>query len=128
MPATHTLDLVPIPRGMVWVDEHDWVPAQHATEYSVAGALLVDAGLRLAGRPITLQAEDDAGWIARSVLADLRALASDPGATYLLTLADGRAFDVMFAPDSPITAHPIARPELPASTHPYVATVRLLEV
>lgn len=128
MPATHTLDLVPIPRGMVWADEHDWVPAQQATEYSITGAMLVDAGLRLAGRPITLQAQDDAGWIQRSVLASLRALASDPGAVYLLTLADGRAFNVMFAPDSPIEARPIARPEIPASTHPYVATVRLLEV
>lgn len=126
----HMLDLVPLPRGMVWVDEFDWVPAVQATEYSITGALLVDAGVRLAGRPITLQADDDAGWLGmtRLVLANLRALASAPGATYLLTLADGRAFDVMFAPEDPITARPIARPELPAPSHPYVATVRLIEV
>lgn len=129
MPTTHhTLQLIPLPRGMVWVDEHDWVAAQHATEYSITGALLVDAGTRLAGRPITLQGEADAGWIRRDVLAQVRALANAPGATYTLTLADDRVFIVMFAPDQPISARPIARPELPPASHPYAATVRLIEV
>ena len=49
-------------------------------------------------------------------------------ATHALTLADGRAFTVSFAPGTPITATPVARPELPPSHHPYVATVRLIEV
>ena len=124
----HTLATVQIPRGLVWVDEHDWTPVESATEYSITGALLVDAGTRLAGRPITLQADTDAGWMPRSTLLQLQALAAVAGATYALTLADGRAFTTMFAPGQPITARPIARPELPASTHPYVATVRLIEV
>lgn len=128
MPATHTLDLTPLPRGMVWIDEHDWVPAQHATEYSITGALLVDAYERLAGRPITLQAQDDAGWIRRDALAALYGLASDPGATYTLTLADGRVFSVMFAPEGPIEARPVGRPELPGPDNPYIATVRLIEI
>ena len=124
----HTLDSVQIPRGMVWVDEHDWTPAETATEYSITGALLVDAAMRLAGRPITLEAQEDAGWIRRDALTALVALASVPGATYTLTMADGRVFTVMFAPGQPITARPVARPELPTATHPYVATVRLIEV
>lgn len=124
----HTLDSIQIPRGMVWVDEHDWTPAETATEYSITGALLVDAAMRLAGRPITLEAQEDAGWIRRDALTALVALASVPGATYTLTLADGRVFTVMFAPGQPITARPVARPELPADTHPYVATARLIEV
>ena len=126
----HTLGTLPIPRGMVWTDEHDWVPVAKATEYSITGALLVDVGAMQGGRPITLQGEDDAGWLGmtRSLLADLRALASVPAATYPLTLADGRTFTVMFAPGNPITARPIARPELPTATHPYIATVRLIEV
>ena len=56
MPTTHhTLATIQIPRGLVWVDEHDWTPVESATEYSITGALLVDAGTRLAGRPITLE-------------------------------------------------------------------------
>ena len=126
--AHHLLGVLPIPRGMVWVDEHDWIAVAKDTEYSITGALLVDVGVMQAGRPITLSAETDAGWIARSALQQLRALAADPLATYTLTLADGRTFTVMFAGDQPIEATPVARPELPADTHPYVATVRLIEV
>lgn len=124
----HLLDTVQIPRGMVWADEHNWVEAESATEYSITGALLVDSGVRLAGRPITLQAEDDSGWIRRDALLSVRALAAVPGAQYTLALADGRSFTVMFAPGDPISAHAIARPEIPTDRHPYVATVRLIQV
>lgn len=126
--ATHTLGAVALPRGMVWADEHDWLPVQKATEYSTTGALLIDAGARLAGRPITLQAASNAGWITRSALAALRALAATPEAVHTLTLADGRAFSVQFAAGDCITATPVGRPELPTDSHPYVATVRLIEV
>lgn len=125
-PKFHTLGAVQIPRGMVWVDEFNWSPVEKALEYSVTGALLVDVGVRQAGRPITLQAEGDAGWIRRDVLQALQALADVPDGTYLLTLADGREFTVQFAPN-PIEATPLGRPELPSAQHPFVATVRLIE-
>jgi hypothetical protein len=129
MSATfHTLGTLQIPRGMVWADEHNWLPVEKDMEYSLTGALLVDAAVRQAGRPITLQADDNAGWIERGVLQDLRALASVPDATYLFTHADGREFTVMFSPDDPLQAVPVGRPELPADTNPYIATVRLIEV
>jgi len=131
--ATHTINGVPIPRGLVWVDEHDWTPVQKSAEYSTTGALLVDSGVRQAGRPITLQAQDDAGWsgatrMTRAKLDTLRQMAAAPTAVYPLLLADGRAFDVMFAPENPIEAHPVGRPELPPPAHPYVVTLRFLEV
>ena len=130
MPSTHhTLASLQLPRGMVWVDEFSWHPVEKSIEYSLTGALLIDAGTRQAGRTITLQGDGDAGWIRRSVLLALRALAEDADASHTLELADGRTFTVQFAPgDNPIEATPIARPELPADTHPYVATVRLIEV
>jgi len=52
----HTLGAIQIPRGMVWVDEFDWNPVEKSIEYSITGALLIDSGVRLAGRTITLQA------------------------------------------------------------------------
>lgn len=64
----------------------------------------------------------------RGVVAQLYALAGSTSATHTLTLADGRAFTVMFAPDSPFEAKPVGRPELPTATNPYYATLRLIEV
>ena len=129
MPTTHhTLGSINVPRGMVWTDEFDWHAVEKNTEYSLTGALLVDVATRQAGRAITLQGSESAGWVTRAVLQQLYALAAQPGAVHMLQLADGRTFDVQFAPGTPIEARPIARPELPLSTHPYAATLRLIEV
>lgn len=124
----HTLGAIQIPRGMVWVDEFAWQPVEKSAEYSITGALLIDSGVRLAGRAITLQSDTDAGWITRATLLALQALAAAPEGVHTLTLADARTFTVQFAPGECLAATPIARPELPASAHPYVATVRLIEV
>lgn len=127
----HTLGDIVIPRGMVWSDEFDWSARQASLEYSIGGAALVDVAVKQAGRPITLTGDDDAGWISRATVQALHELCvADPTATLALVLADGRPFDVQFAPgeESPISAHSISRPELPADTHPYVATVRLITV
>lgn len=126
----HTLGAIQIPRGMVWSDEFAWSGYERASERSTTGALLLDAGLKKKGRPITLQGQQDAGWINRQLLEQIVALA-DAAAfdTHVLTLADGRVFNVKFAPvDLPVSGEPLARPELPVADYPYVAIVRLITV
>ena len=125
----HDLNGISIPSGLVWADEFEWADAESASEYGITGALLIDAAERLSGRPITLEGQDDAGWLERSALLSVPALADVPGATYAFTHHDGRVFTVAFAPGgNPISARPVARPELPPSDWPYVAIIRLIEV
>jgi hypothetical protein len=128
-PKFHSLAGLQIPRGMVWTDEFGWSRVEKSLEYSLTGAALIDAGVRLAGRPISLQGEVDAGWIKRGALTALQALAeTDPTAEHTLVLADGRTFTVQFAPGLPVEGKPVARPELPVEHYPYAATVRLITV
>ncbi len=128
-PKFHALGALQIPRGMVWSDEFGWNPVEKSLEYSLTGAALIDAGVRQAGRPITLQGEADAGWIKRGGLVALQALnAADPVGEHALVLADGRSFNVQFAPGLAVEGKPLARPELPAEDYPYIATVRLITV
>ena len=126
--AGHLLNGIELPRGMLWVDEFDWSAVEKSVDRSITGALVIDAMARVEGRPITLQAVEDQGWIRRQTLLAVKALAEEPGAEYALVLADGRGFTVQFAADSPVSARPISRPELPETTHPYVATLRLITV
>ena len=126
--AGHFLNGIELPRGMLWVDELNWSAVQKTVERGITGAQIIDAAARIEGRPITLQAVEDQGWIRRATLLAVRALADAPGVQYSLQLADGREFTVQFAADDPIAATPISRPELPAATHPYVATLRLITV
>ncbi|CAN7474979.1 hypothetical protein [Variovorax paradoxus] len=126
----HTIAGLRIPRGMVWVDEFKWSAVSRASSRSVTGALLLDGALKKKGRPITLQAEPDAGWIDRADLQAIQDLAdADPFAPLVLTLADGRTFTVQFAPvETPVEGDTVGRPELPATDSPYVAVVRLITV
>lgn len=126
--AGHFLNGIELPRGMLWVDEFNWSAVQKSVERGITGAQIIDAAARIEGRPITLQAVEDQGWIRRTTLQAVQALADAPDGQYRLRLADGREFTVQFAADDPIAATPISRPELPAATHPYVATLRLITV
>ncbi|WP_255439747.1 hypothetical protein [Comamonas sp. Z3] len=126
--AGHFLAGIELPRGMLWVDEFNWSAVQKTVERGITGAQIIDAAARIEGRPITLQAVEDQGWIRRATLLTVQGLANVPDAQYSLKLADGREFTVQFAADDPIAATPISRPELPAATHPYVATLRLITV
>ncbi|CAM4082618.1 Cyclic nucleotide-binding domain-containing protein [Comamonas aquatilis] len=126
--AGHWLNEIELPRGMLWVDEFDWSAVAKAVDRSITGALVIDAMAVIEGRPITLQAVEDQGWIARQTLLAVQALAQEPGAQYPLVLADGRSFSVQFAADNPVSAKPVARPELPPADYPYVATLRLITV
>lgn len=118
---------VQIPRGMIWTDEFSWTAVEAVSEYGIGGALIVDAATKLDGRPITLEAEDDAGHIERSVLLQVMALADVPLGIFTLTLADGRVFSVMFAPGEPVSARlAVGRPEVPVTSTRYAATFRFV--
>ena len=126
--AGHFLNGIELPRGMLWVDEFNWTAVEKTVERSITGAQIIDVVARIAGRPITLEAVEDQGWIHRATLLAVQALVDAPGGQYPLRLADGREFTVQFAAEDPIAAAPVSRPELPAGTHPYVATLRLITV
>lgn len=129
MALYHILDTVQIPATMRWVDEYAWSQVASSSEYSIAGSLLVDVGTRLSGQPVTLEGTADTSWITRAALDALYALAAVPGATYTLTLADGRSFSTMFAPgEEPISAAQVSPLAVPPADWPYYATIRLIKV
>lgn len=88
-----TLTLDP---DLLWADEFEWAATEQSVERSVTGALIIQAGTRLAGRPITLQPEDDAAaWMTRADMTQLQAWADAAGQVMTLTLR-GVAHHVMF--------------------------------
>jgi hypothetical protein len=127
----HSLAGISINAGCRWTDEFSWSPVKSSAEHSITGALIVDQGVRLAGRPITLEASDEGGWkdMTRDRVIQLRALTAQAGLTFPLTLADGRSFTVIFRPgEEPFDARPLADRENPPTDWPYIITLRLTEV
>ena len=72
---------------LFWVDENDWHPVEQTSTRTITGALTVQTAARIAGRPITLQPEDDrSGATSLATLTQLRNWAAVPGQVLELTL------------------------------------------
>ena len=124
-----TLGAVTLPGDLRWADELAWSAVTRSAEYSLTGSLIIQEAVKLAGRPITLEAKSEAQgyvWLERATALSLKALAETPGWTGILTLADSRSFTVIFR-DEGVTAEPVihqtASTEL--STAPYTFTLKL---
>lgn len=134
--ADITLGGVTLPEDLQWIDEYadgsDLVG--QVAEPSITGALMIQASAQQAGRKMTLQGrlEGQVGFAAvpRSVIDSLRTLAATPAAVYSITIADGRAFSVIFRrSDGPaIEATPIKHIAPVQSDDWYFPTIRLLMV
>lgn len=80
---------------MWWRDEYGYSSLkQSAPVYTLSGAVDIQQGTMLAGRPITLDCTH--ARIKRSELEQLQAWVQMPELTMTLTHPDGRTFNVMF--------------------------------
>lgn len=103
----YSLNGVTLPYGLLWVNEHEWAPIEQSTDYGLTGALIVQRGAKLAGRPITLQGGADRAWITQTTLDAVTALLTTTAAMALI-LPDGRSFSVIWDHNGPpISAEPI---------------------
>lgn len=85
-----------LPDLLRWTDEHDWSPlAQAQPQYSLGGAVIVQQGSKLAGRPVTLGGEDDHNWLRRETLATLHDWAAVPELELTLDYHGGK-YNVIF--------------------------------
>jgi hypothetical protein len=80
----NTLNDIEIP-GLIWSDEFDWTGVVSEVSPAVNGNLVVQEAAVTSGRPVTLKGGADFGWLKRSALLALQALAAVPEATYTLS-------------------------------------------
>ena len=126
---TYQTTTITLPAGLRWDDEYDWHPMQSVSKRAIDGSLILEATAIPSGRPITLNAGDNYGWITKATVDALRAQLAVPGRQFTLTLADGRSFQVMAAPEkNAIEARPLLPRGNPSGTDYYIATLHLIEV
>ncbi|MFM9881197.1 MAG: hypothetical protein ACKVOO_12405 [Burkholderiaceae bacterium] len=119
-----------LPDDLSWSDEFTWSPIEQTKSYTTTGALLIEEGVRQAGRPITLEGGENRAWCTRQLVTTLYAWCAVAGITMTLVLrAQARSvtfdrergalegFPVLFYADGSIDASDF-----------YVPTIRLLEL
>lgn len=124
------VDALIMPEDLWWEDETDWTPvSQSDDEFTVTGSLLVDTGVKQAGRPITLAGSEGASWVKRSLVLALMALAAIPGKKITLTIHE-RTFTVIFnhSDGKPLEATPIYKKSPPDDEDYYWLIIRFKEV
>lgn len=123
------LDSIELDDQLEWTDEFDWDAVTQELERSIGGALLVQEGIKLHGRPITLKANGGV-WTPLSVVRQLEALRDQRLKVMSLVLPDGREFSVIFnrADGPPIKATQVFRTVNPSPAEIYDIELRLITV
>ena len=124
-----TLDGLPLPTGLLWLDECAVATVSQSVRRTLDGGLVVFyTGLR-AGMPITLQSEADAGWLTRAQVDAVAVRASSPGGVFVLQIRD-LSYQVMFRHHDPpaFEAKPLIARLNPSADDFYLATLKLMTV
>jgi hypothetical protein len=125
---TYGVTPLALPDDLLWVDEDAWRAVEQRTQYTITGALLVEAYAKQSGRTITLQGGPDYAWMPRATLDTLRAWAALPAQAFVLNL-HGTDYDVILDHAAgAITAAPVIDYATPAADDPYAVTLRFLEI
>lgn len=126
-----TLEEIVLP-DLLWQDEFDWEPVKTSATWGVEGSLILQKGVKLAGRPITLRSPgDDMGWVLREVLLALYSWAADPTTQmtlYLEKAPDTRSFVVQFGESPAINASPVKGWADHQTDDNYVLELKLIQV
>ncbi|AXY83368.1 hypothetical protein [Acidovorax phage ACPWH] len=121
-----TLTLNP---DLMWSDENNWNPVEQSVERTVTGATVVMSSLRVGGRPITLEPEDDSSaWMVRNAVDALRNWAAVPGKEMTLTLRGVPRTVIFRHQDGGFEARPVIHYNDVVPTDFYLCTIRLMEI
>ena len=127
-----TSETVPLEDGFLWSDEFDWKPIEQKQERAINGALIIQEGKKLTGRPITLiPPVQGMGWIKRKHLRTILEW-SALGEQFVIEfeyLHDQRRFNVIFNHEAgAIEAKPVKEHPTVSEEDYYIVTMRFTEV
>lgn len=98
--TTIVLGGVTLSGSLIWEDKDSYNGVAQNVRRTLGGGLVVYHQPLSKGRPITLTATEETGWITRAMLDSLQVMAESAGAVYTLNL-HGFVTDVMFRHHEP---------------------------
>lgn len=123
-----TQEVIEFPQDFRWIDEHEWqAVAQTQPERTLSGSQIIQQGVKLAGRTITLSADNV--WISLEKVRKLRDWTDVSELKMTYTHYDGRSFTVIFAlHEQALKAEPVqfSTPEL--ADERYTITLKFITI
>lgn len=124
-----TLDGITLNNSMVWVERYASQKVVQTVKRTLGSVPVVYAGLMEKGTLITLRATEEYGWIKKSVVSQLLAIAEVPGGVYILNF-NGTQYSVVFRHhDSPaVDMEPLIPRTADGSDDYFIGEIKLLTV
>lgn len=124
-----TLNGVVLNGSLQWTDRHSYVPVAQEVLTTLGGNPVVYSKGLNGDRPVTLEANEETGWITKTMLDALYGLASVPGAVYTLDI-HGEVMNVVFAHHAPpaIDFKPLQPRAVPLPDDRYIGTMKFITV
>lgn len=123
------LDTITLSPHMLWVDEFEYQDVLQSNNRTLGGRQIVFSQTLVGGRPITLEAQEDQGWLTRTQVDQVKTLSSVSGASYSLTIG-AQNFTVMFRHEEPpaFLARPLVfRVDAPGTDY-FTAVIKLFTI
>jgi hypothetical protein len=125
---TYSSTTLTLPDDLLWTDEFAWTPVTVSSSYSAGGSLLINRGVKLAGRPITLQGGATWAWMDRTTALALLDWVAISGAQFTLSYRSV-SYTVKFSPNAaPLEVSPVVDYTDPDGSDFYFATMRFVVV
>jgi len=123
---------VSLTHDLIWRDEYLFNPVLASVAPTIGGGVYVqEFAAQTAGRPITLEATATQGWLLKTTVDALHALAAVPGATYPLVMGSATT-TVRFAQETdggPIQMTPVIDlAGIVPDTVYYIGTIHLMQM
>lgn len=124
-----TLDGITLSGSLQWKDRFSHSPVAQSTKRTLGGGLVVFSKGLVAGRPVTLEATEETGWITKAMLDSLASKAAVPGAVYSLDY-HGEVLSVVFRHDEPpaLDFLPLVPKAAPDAGDYFIGALKLLSV
>lgn len=115
--------------NMIWADRHRWSPVAQSVRQTLGGAQIVYSSSLMGGRPITLVAVEDQGWLTLAQLQAVQEMADQSGAVYTLVI-DSESYQVVFKHDDPpaLEFSPLIARATPVSGDFFIGVIKLMTV
>ena len=120
---------IPLSDSVIITDRISSQSVAQSVERTLGGALKVFHATLYAGAQITIEATEEAGWVSKTIIDQLSAIANQAGAVFQL-LVNGESRSVIFRHDEPpaFVAKPLVyRTNLQSGDY-FTFTIKLLTV
>lgn len=124
-----TLESVTLTTGLVWADRESYSPVAQTAQRTLGGVAVITSAQLSEGTPITLSSLQDQGWVLKTQLDAIKALADVAGGVYSLTIGSD-TYQVMFRHEDPpaVEFGPLIPRTIPLDDDWFIGTIKLLTV